>query len=167
MQKLKKDVIIQNKKRGVKLKKSLIIVLLFFLNFLSTNADNYQKVILKKVNDVRVVNGLKPLKINEELNKIAIIKAKDMAKEEKLSHNSQKFGMTFNLLKKNNIGYSAAAENIARWHDTPEFVAQRWLESKGHRGNILNPDYDETGIGLAQDREGKNYWVQLFIKRKK
>ncbi|MDY2801286.1 MAG: CAP domain-containing protein [Fusobacterium mortiferum] len=74
--------------------------------------------------------------MNKELNKIAIVKAKDMAKEEKLSHNSKKFGMTFNLIKEKGIRYSVAAENIARWHDTPEFVADRWIESKGHRGNI-------------------------------
>ena len=149
------------------MKKVFIVILLFFLNILYINAEDYQNIILRKVNNFRVESGLKPLKLNKELNKIAIVKAKDMAKEEKLSHNSKKFGMTFNLIKEKGIRYSAAAENIARWHDTPEFVADRWIESKGHRGNILNPAYDETGIGLAQDKNGKNYWVQLFIKRKK
>lgn len=157
----------EKKKRGVEMKKIFIVILLFLLNIFYINAEDYQKIILKRVNNFRVENGLKPLKLNKELNEIAIVKAKDMAKEEKLSHNSKKYGMTFNLIKEKGIGYSAAAENIARWHDTPEFVAQRWLESKGHRGNILNPAYDETGIGLAQDKNGKNYWVQLFIKRKK
>lgn len=149
------------------MKKILIAGILFFVTILSINAVSYQEIILKKVNIARREKGLKPLKINEELNKIAIVKAKDMAKDEKLSHNSKKFGMTFNLIKKEGIRYSAAAENIARWHDTPEFVAKRWLNSKGHRKNILNPDYDETGIGLAKDKSGKNYWVQLFIKKKK
>lgn len=149
------------------MKKILIAGILFFMTILSINAVSYQEIILKKVNIARREKGLKPLKINEELNKIAIVKAKDMAKDEKLSHNSKKFGMTFNLIKKEGIRYSAAAENIARWHDTPEFVAKRWLNSKGHRKNILNPDYDETGIGLAKDKNGKNYWVQLFIKKKK
>ncbi|STO31709.1 uncharacterized protein, YkwD family [Fusobacterium necrogenes] len=149
------------------MKKILIAGILFFVTILSINAVSYQEIILKKVNIARREKGLKPLKINEELNKIAIVKAKDMAKDEKLSHNSKKFGMTFNLIKKEGIRYSAAAENIARWHDTPEFVAKRWLNSKGHRKNILNPDYDETGIGLAKDKNGKNYWVQLFIKKKK
>lgn len=149
------------------MKKILIAGILFFVTILSINAVSYQEIILKKVNIARREKGLKPLKINEELNKIAIVKAKDMAKDEKLSHNSKKFGMTFNLIKKEGIRYSAAAENIARWHNTPEFVAKRWLNSKGHRKNILNPDYDETGIGLAKDKNGKNYWVQLFIKKKK
>lgn len=142
-------------------------LILFFVSVLHIDAAKYQDIILNKINNVRIEKGLKPLTINNELNKIAIIKARDMAKEEKLSHTSKTFGMTFNLMKERGIKYSAAAENIARWHDTPEFVAQRWLESKGHRENILNPDYNETGIGVAQDRDGKNYWVQLFIKRKK
>lgn len=149
------------------MKRVFKLILVFLLGVNIIYGAEYQKIILKEINSARVEEGLKPLKLNEELNKIAIIKAKDMAKEEKLSHDSKKFGMTFNLIKKEGIKYSAAAENIARWHDTPKFVAERWLQSKGHRGNILNPEYDETGIGLAQDKNGKNYWVQLFIRRKK
>ncbi len=149
------------------MKRVFQLLVIFLLGINIVYGAEYQKVILRKINSARVEKGLKPLKLNEELNRIAIIKAKDMAKEEKLSHNSQKFGMTFNLIKEKGIRYSAAAENIARWHDTPEFVAERWLQSKGHRGNILNSEYDETGIGLAQDKNGKNYWVQLFVKRKK
>lgn len=149
------------------MKRVFQLLVIFLLGINIVYGAEYQKVILRKINSARVEKGLKPLKLNEELNRIAIIKAKDMAKEEKLTHNSQKFGMTFNLIKEKGIRYSAAAENIARWHDTPEFVAERWLQSKGHRGNILNSEYDETGIGLAQDKNGKNYWVQLFVKRKK
>ena len=76
------------------MKKVFIVILLFFLNILYINAEDYQDIILRKVNNFRVESGLKPLKLNKELNKIAIVKAKDMAKEEKLSHNSEKFGMT-------------------------------------------------------------------------
>lgn len=149
------------------MKRVFRVVVIFLLGINVIYGAEYQKIILREVNSARIEKGLKPLKLNKELNEVAIIKAKDMAKEEKLSHDSKKYGMTFNLIKKEGIKYSAAAENIARWHDTPEFVAERWLQSKGHRGNILNPEYDETGIGLAQDKDGKNYWVQLFIKKKK
>lgn len=149
------------------MKKILKIVAIFFICIGVIKGAEYQDIILRGVNRERVEMGLTPLKINKELNEIAIIKAKDMAKEGKLSHNSKKYGLTFNIIKERGIKYSAAAENIARWHETPEFVVKRWLESKGHRGNILNPNYTETGIGMAQDKNGKNYWVQLFIKRKK
>ena len=143
-------------------------IILLFLIYISTiiYGDEYQKIILNRVNSARIEKGMKPLKLNSTLNEIAIIKAKDMAKEQKLSHESKKFGLTFNLIKKRGIKFSSAAENIARWHDTPEFVVQRWLISEGHRKNILNPNYDKTGIGLAKDREGKNYWVQIFIQEK-
>lgn len=131
------------------------------------SAENYQNKILKYVNKERKAQKLAPLVMNEKLNKIAIIKAADMAKEEKLSHDSKKFGMTFNLIKKKNIKFKSAAENIARWHDTPEFVMERWMKSKGHKDNILNKNYNEIGIGKAVDKDGKNYWVQIFIERKK
>lgn len=148
--------------------KRLIKLMMIFLTCISiVKGAEYQDIILEKVNSARVEEGLKPLKMNKELNRIAIIKAKDMAKEQKLSHESKKFGLTFNLVKEKGIKYRAGAENIARWHDTPEFVAQRWLQSNGHRKNILNPNYNLTGIGLAQDSEGKNYWVQIFIEEKK
>lgn len=148
--------------------KRLIKLMMIFLTCISiVKGVEYQDIILEKINSARVEEGLKPLKMNKELNRIAIIKAKDMAKEQKLSHESKKFGLTFNLIKKEGLKYKSAAENIARWHDTPEFVAQRWLQSNGHRKNILNPNYNLTGIGLAQDSEGKNYWVQIFIEEKK
>lgn len=143
-------------------------IITIFLLFISTlYANNYQDIILEKVNEVRIENKMKPLKIDDELNKIAILKAKDMAKEEKLSHDSKKYGLTFNIIKQRGIKFRSAAENIARWHETPEFVVDRWLKSKGHRANILNSKYDKTGIGVAQDKAGKNYWVQIFIEEKK
>lgn len=149
------------------MKKIFKLFMIFFISITFVKGAEYQDIILKKINIARREEGLKPLKMDRELNKIAIIKAKDMAKEEKLSHDSKKFGLTFNLIKEKGIRYSSAAENIARGHDTPEFVAKRWLTSKGHRKNILNSNYTHTGIGLAQDKNGKNYWVQLFIQEKK
>lgn len=149
------------------MKNFLKILMFFILCTIGVRGDEYQAIILKLVNEARIESGLTPLRINEELNNIAIMKAKDMAEEEILSHISKKYGMTFNLIKANGIKFSAAGENIARWHDTPEFVVERWLNSKGHRENILNSNYDETGIGMAKDKEGKNYWVEIFIKIKK
>lgn len=148
------------------MKKVMRIIVVFMICIVGAKGAEYQDVILKIINESRVENGMKPLRVNEKLNDIAIVKAKDMAEEGNLSHTSKKYGITFNLIKEEGIKYSAAAENIARGHDTPEFVAHRWLKSKGHRENILNSEYEETGIGLAQDRDGKNYWVQLFIKKK-
>lgn len=144
-------------------RKFFVILISIFLSTLSLGMENYQKIILKEVNIEREKNHLKPLKIDNRLNKIAVIKAKDMAREKKMSHTSKKFGATFNLIKKENIHFTKAAENIASGHKTPEFVIERWLKSKGHRKNILEKGYRFIGIGKAIDSDGKTYWVQLFI----
>lgn len=145
------------------MKRKVFIVLIFILSFaISFSLEEYQKIILKGVNVEREKNHLKPLKIDNRLNKIAIVKAKDMAREKKMSHTSKKFGVTFNLIKKEGIFYTKAAENIASGHKTPEFVTERWLKSKGHRKNILERDYRFIGIGKATDNNGKIYWVQIF-----
>ena len=143
-------------------RKFFVILISIFLSTLSLGMENYQKIILKEVNIEREKNHLKPLKIDSRLNKIAVIKAKDMAKDKKMSHTSKKFGATFNLIKKENIHFTKAAENIASGHKTPEFVVERWLKSKGHHKNILGKDYRFIGIGKASDNEGKLYWVQIF-----
>ena len=144
-------------------RKFFVILISIFLSTLSLGMENYQKIILKEVNIEREKNHLKPLKIDNRLNKVAVIKAKDMAKDKKMSHTSKKFGATFNLIKKENIHFTKAAENIASGHKTPEFVIERWLKSKGHRKNILEKEYRFIGIGKAIDSDGKTYWVQLFI----
>ena len=145
------------------MKRKAFIFLIFILSFaISFSLEEYQKIILKGVNIEREKNNLKPLKIDNHLNKIAIVKAKDMAREKKMSHTSKKFGVTFNLIKKEGIFYTKAAENIASGHKTPEFVTERWLKSKGHRKNILERDYRFIGIGKAPDNNGKIYWVQIF-----
>ncbi|WP_294725854.1 CAP domain-containing protein [uncultured Fusobacterium sp.] len=143
-------------------RKFFVILISIFLSTLSLGMENYQKIILKEVNIEREKNHLKPLKIDNRLNKIAVIKAKDMAREKKMSHTSKKFGATFNLIKKENIHFTKAAENIASGHKTPEFVVERWLKSKGHHKNILGKNYRFIGIGKASDNEGKLYWVQIF-----
>lgn len=143
-------------------RKFFVILISIFLSTLSLGMENYQKIILKEVNIEREKNHLKPLKIDNRLNKIAVIKAKDIAREKKMSHTSKKFGATFNLIKKENIHFTKAAENIASGHKTPEFVVERWLKSKGHHKNILGKDYRFIGIGKASDNEGKLYWVQIF-----
>lgn len=143
-------------------RKIFVILISIFLSTLSLSIEDYQKIILKEVNIEREKNHLKPLKIDNRLNKIAVIKAKDMAKTKKMSHTSKKFGATFNLIKKEKIHFTKAAENIASGHKTPKFVVERWLKSKGHRKNILERDYKFIGIGKATDSDGKIYWVQLF-----
>jgi len=62
------------------------------------------------------------------------------------------------------IRFSAAGENIAYGQRTPAEVMKGWMNSPGHRANILSPSYTHIGIGLAKTRNGVNYWTQMFIK---
>ena len=62
------------------------------------------------------------------------------------------------------IRFSAAGENIASGQKTPAEVVAAWMNSPGHRANILSPTYNQLGVGLATSKSGKNYWTQMFIK---
>ena len=62
------------------------------------------------------------------------------------------------------IPYTAAAENIASGQRTPEEVMRYWMNSPGHRSNILNSNYNNIGVGVARDQNGNLYWTQLFTK---
>ena len=76
------------------------------------------------------------------------------------SHTSPTYGSPFNMMKNFGINYKTAAENIARGQKTPEAVVNSWMNSSGHRANILNPGY--TKIGVGYEKTG-NYWTQMFI----
>ena len=61
------------------------------------------------------------------------------------------------------IRYYNAGENIAWGQQSPEEVMQAWMNSEGHRANILNPKFTKLGIGHTTDAAGRQYWSQLFI----
>lgn len=113
------------------------------------------------VNKERLDRGLKPMKLNKKLNKLTQIKSEDMYINKYFSHNSPGYGSPFDLMKKYNVKYMMAAENIAKGQDTPEYVMESWMDSKGHRKNILNPRFEEMGI--SRDEYGGNIWTQMFI----
>ena len=67
------------------------------------------------------------------------------------------------MMKKFNISYKTAGENIGKGQKTPAQVVNAWMNSQGHRENILNKNYTEIGIGVAKDAKGTLYWTQMFI----
>ena len=79
------------------------------------------------------------------------------------SHTSPTYGSPFDMMKKFNISYRAAGENIAKGQKTPAEVVKAWMNSQGHRENILNSKYTEIGVGVAKDSKGTLYWTQMFI----
>lgn len=115
--------------------------------------------VLSLVNAERKKHGAQPLRLLNTLNNVAQLKAKDMHDKNYFSHNSPTYGTPFEMLKSQGVHYMSAGENIAKGQKNAQAVMQAWLNSAGHRQNILNPAYEFMGIGYyASDK----IWVQLF-----
>lgn len=80
------------------------------------------------------------------------------------SHTSPTYGSPFEMLKQFNIQYTAAGENIAQGQRTAEQVVNSWMDSPGHRRNILSQKFTQIGIGLARDENETPSWVQMFVR---
>ncbi len=122
-----------------------------------------QKVI-ELVNQQRAYNGLPALKANWEVSRVARYKSQDMIDKHYFAHQSPTFGSPFNMMENFGIRFSAAGENIAYGQRTPEEVMKSWMNSPGHRSNILNATYNQIGVGVAKSSNGTFYWTQMFIK---
>ena len=125
----------------------------------------YQQEVLNIVNKERTSRGLSALKFNAELAKVATTKSQDMIDRGYFDHNSPTYGSPFDMMKKFGITYKSAGENIAMGQKTPQEVMTAWMNSDGHRKNILNSSFTEIGIGIAKDKNGRLYWTQMFIGR--
>ena len=124
-----------------------------------------QQEVLNIVNKERTSRGLSALKFNAELAKVATTKSQDMIDRNYFDHNSPTYGSPFDMMKKFGITYKSAGENIAMGQKTPQEVMTAWMNSDGHRKNILNSSFTEIGIGIAKDKNGRLYWTQMFIGR--
>ncbi|HEY4602433.1 MAG TPA: CAP domain-containing protein [Cerasibacillus sp.] len=124
--------------------------------------NQYEQEVVELTNQERTKRGLKPFKINNELSQVAREKSRDMAVNGYFSHNSPTYGSPFDMMKKWGITYRTAGENIAKGQRTPQQVVQAWMNSDGHRKNILNPNFTEIGVGYI---EKGNVWTQQFIGR--
>lgn len=118
--------------------------------------------VLKLVNEERSKAGLAGLKSDDKLNKLAQLKAQDMAEKGYFSHTSPTYGSAFDMMKEYGVSYKTAGENIAKGQRTSESVMRSWMNSQGHRANILNSGYSRLGVGYAVDAKGNTYWVQMF-----
>ena len=121
---------------------------------------SYEKEVVRLVNEIRVNNGLKALTYNWELSRVARYKSQDMKDNGYFSHTSPVYGTPFQMMKSFGITYRSAGENIARGQRSPRAVVNAWMNSSGHRANILNASFTEIGVGYVADG---NYWTQMFI----
>lgn len=118
------------------------------------------EAVLALVNRERSAAGLAPLTLDTDLCRVATAKAEDMQKNNYFSHTSPTYGSPFDMMKRFGISYRSAGENIAMGYRTADSVMEGWMNSDGHRANILNPSFTKLGVGYCA--EG-NYWVQMFI----
>ena len=121
---------------------------------------DYEAEVIRLVNDIRKQNGLSTLKENWELSRVARIKSQDMHDKGYFSHQSPTYGSPFEMMKNFNISYRTAGENIAKGYKTPAAVVNGWMNSSGHRANILNASFTEIGVGYVANGA---YWTQMFI----
>lgn len=120
--------------------------------------------VIDLTNAERQKAGLAPLKANWQLSRVARYKSEDMRDLNYFSHTSPTYGSPFDMMKQFGISYRAAGENIAAGQQTAEAVVKAWMNSPGHRANILNPNYNEIGVGYATGGSYRYYWTQHFIK---
>ncbi len=120
--------------------------------------------VVKLVNAERSKRGLHQLKTMANVSNAARVKAHDMVNKKYFSHTSPTYGSPFNMMENMGIRFSAAGENIAMGQRSAQEVMTAWMNSPGHRANILNPTYTVIGVGAAKTSSGTLYWVQEFIK---
>lgn len=124
------------------------------------NVTSYEQQVANLVNQERAKAGLPALTLNWELSRVARYKSQDMHDKKYFSHTSPTYGSPFNMITSFGISYRTAGENIAKGQSTPQEVMNAWMNSPGHRANILNASFTKIGVGYVAD--GK-YWTQLFI----
>ena len=126
----------------------------------SMNSD--EKEVFDLINKQRTNNGLPALQNDSEVQRIARIKAQDMVNNNYFSHNSPTYGSPFDMMKSFKVSYKTAGENIAA-NSSNSSAVTAWMNSSGHKANILNSSFNYTGIGVVSSpRYGKMY-VQMFI----
>ncbi len=130
-------------------------------NSSSSNVSAIEAEVAKLVNEERAKNGLKPLELSSEISKVARIKSQDMADKNYFNHTSPTYGTPFDMMKKFGISYSAAGENIAKGQTTAQSVMNSWMNSPGHRANILSANFGKIGVGYVI-KNGTTYWTQMF-----
>jgi len=85
-----------------------------------------------------------------------------MASNNYFAHQSPTYGSAGDMLKQFGIKWSAWGENIASGQRTPEAVVTAWMNSEGHRANILSSNFSKIGVGYATNSNGTPYWTQIF-----
>lgn len=128
----------------------------------SSTMTSDEKEVFNLINQQRTKNGLSALKVDNEVQRVAKIKAQDMVNNNYFSHNSPTYGSPFDMLKSFKVSYKTAGENIAG-NSTNSGAVNAWMNSSGHKANILNSSFNYTGIGVVSSPKYGKVYVQMFI----
>ena len=128
----------------------------------NSNLTSDELEVFNLINKRRTNNGLSPLKIDNEVQRVARIKAQDMVVNNYFSHTSPTYGSPFNMLNSFKVTYKSAGENIAG-NSSNSGAVNAWMNSSGHKANILNGDFNYTGIGVINGSKYGKIYVQMFI----
>ena len=128
----------------------------------TSNMNSDEKEVFDLINKQRTDNGLAALKNDSEVQRVARIKAQDMVDNNYFSHTSPTYGSPFDMLKSFKISYKTAGENIAG-NSSNSSAVTAWMNSSGHKANILNSNFNYTGIGVVSSPKYGKMYVQLFI----
>ncbi|MDU7029910.1 CAP domain-containing protein [uncultured Robinsoniella sp.] len=112
------------------------------------------------VNQERAKAGLAPLEVKVNLQTAAQVRAKEI--EKSFSHTRPNGSSFSTVLAENGVDYRGSGENIAWGQRSPEEVMNGWMNSDGHRANILNKNFKYIGVGYHVNSNGTGYWTQLF-----
>lgn len=130
------------------------------MNMLNPNESE----MLRLLNGERVKNGLNPLKFDVEITRVARLKSQDMIDNNYFSHNSPTYGSPFEMLRTYGVKFIYAGENLAG-NPSIKNAHESLMESKGHRENILNPNYTHIGIGVKEGSRYGKMVTQMFVGR--
>ncbi|PZX07574.1 putative YkwD family protein [Psychrobacillus insolitus] len=120
------------------------------------------QAVVNLTNNERAKAGLKALQIDTKLTQSAQAKSQDMKDKNYFSHTSPTYGSPFDQMKSFGVSYKSAAENIAMGQRTAAEVVDGWMNSAGHKANIMNASYTHIGVGLS---DSGYYWTQQFISK--
>lgn len=128
----------------------------------SSSNLTYEQKVVELVNVERQKAGLPALTMDSVISNVARTKSKDMALNNYFAHQSPTYGSAGDMLRQFGIKWSAWGENIASGQRTPEIVVNAWMNSSGHRANILSSNFSKIGVGYVTNSNGTPYWTQIF-----
>lgn len=128
----------------------------------TTQLSDFESTVVELTNAVRQKEGLPELQVDTPLSRIARLKSRDMLTNDYFSHASPTYGSPFTMMRDFGVTYRTAGENLAHGQRTPEQVVDAWMNSEGHRANILNSEFTHIGVGFVKS---DYYWTQMFIEK--